>query len=87
MRRTNVRHVKMPGMYVRYAGRPPAPDELQATHIMKDTSEPGFCVTDGGGGRSGHYILTRSRLWIKKVTLGHFVDRILWGRTFVHKGW
>ena len=56
----------MPGMYVRYAGRPPAPDELQATHIMKDTSEPGFCVTDGGGGRSGHYILTRSRLWIKR---------------------
>ena len=51
MRRTYVRHVKMPGMYVRYAGRPPLPDELQATHIMKDTggmsSEPGFCVTDG----------------------------------------
>ena len=37
MRRTYVRHVKMPGMYVRYAGRPPSPDELQATHIMKDT--------------------------------------------------
>lgn len=37
MRRTYVRHVKMPGMYVRYAGRPPSPDELQATHIMQDT--------------------------------------------------
>ena len=37
MRRTYVRHVKMPGMYVRYAGRPASPDELQTTHIMKDT--------------------------------------------------
>ena len=61
-------------------GRPPKPDELQATQIMK--GEPGFCVTDGG--YRGHYFLTSSRLWIKKVRLGHFVDRTLWGRTFVH---